>query len=217
MEYSLKHIIRHPKTAIKNPSLLLMLHGYGSNERDLFSFANDLPDELLVVSAQAPLSMGFGAYAWYTIHFEADDSKFSDIPEALVAKDLVIQFIDELQATYHFNPDKSILMGFSQGSILSYAVALSYPDKIKNIVALSGYVNEELITNSENELSYKDLDFYCSHGTIDEVIPVEWARKTKQYLENKNISHVYQEYHVGHGVAPKNFEDFKNWMKKRIK
>jgi len=216
MEYSLQHLIRKPKIEVDKPSLLLMLHGYGSNERDLYSFANELPDELLVVSAQAPLSMGFGAYAWYTIHFEADDSKFSDIPEALAARDLLIQFIDELQETYHFNPAKSFLMGFSQGSILSYAVALSYPEKIKNIIALSGYVNEELLLKSQENVFYEKLDFYCSHGTIDDVIPVTWARKTKQFLENKNIKHVYQEYPVGHGVAPQNFTDFKNWMLERL-
>jgi len=216
MEYTLKHIIREPKIITNNPSLLLMLHGYGSNERDLFSFANELPDDLLIVSAQAPISMGFGTYAWYTIHFEADDSKFSDIPEALAARDLLIQFIDELQETYHFNPAKSFLMGFSQGSILSYAVALSYPEKIKNIIALSGYVNEELLLKSQENVFYEKLDFYCSHGTIDDVIPVTWARKTKQFLENKNIKHVYQEYPVGHGVAPQNFTDFKNWMLERL-
>ena len=216
MEYSLQHLIRKPKIEVDKPSLLLMLHGYGSNERDLYSFANELPDELLVVSAQAPLSMGFGAYAWYTIHFEADDSKFSDIPEALAARDLLIQFIDELQETYHFNPAKSFLMGFSQGSILSYAVALSYPEKIQNSIALSGYINEELLLAPQDKVSYEELDFYCSHGTIDDVIPVTWARKTKQFLENKNIKHVYQEYPVGHGVAPQNFTDFKNWMLERL-
>ena len=216
MDYSLRHIIRKPKVPTDNPSLLLMLHGYGSHEQDLFSFASELPDELLIVSAQAPLSMGYGAYAWYTIHFETGNGKFSDIPEALHARDLIIQFIDELQKEYHFNPDKSFLMGFSQGTILSYAVALSHPDKIKNIIALSGYVNEELIINPDNKSTYNELDFFCSHGSIDDVIPVDWARKIPNYLESKNISHSYKEYSVGHGVAPQNFTDFKNWMVERL-
>ncbi len=46
-----------------------MLHGYGSNEEDLFSFAQELPDELLIISASAPLSLGFGSYAWYNHTF----------------------------------------------------------------------------------------------------------------------------------------------------
>ena len=129
MEYSLKHIVREPQVKTENPSLLLMLHGYGSNEQDLFSFAHELPDNLLIVSARAPRSIQFGGYAWYDIHFQSDDSNFSDIPQALEARDLIVNFIDELQKTYQFNPDKSFLMGFSQGTILSYAIALSFPEK----------------------------------------------------------------------------------------
>lgn len=214
MDFSLKHIIRKPIVEVENPSLLLMLHGYGSNEEDLFSFANELPDELLIISVRAPLSIAFGGYAWYTIHFETDDTKFSDIPEALKAKELLVKFIDELQKIYHFNPEKSFLMGFSQGTILSYAVALSYPEKIKNIIALSGYINEELITIPSDISLYENLDFFCSHGSVDPVIPVEWARKTQKYLQNKKIQFIYNEYHVGHGVAPQNFFDLQNWIKK---
>ncbi len=216
MSYSLKHIIRKPKVPTDNPSMLLMLHGYGSNEQDLFSFAHELPDELLIISARAPLSLAFGGYAWYTIHFESGDDKFSDIPEALNAKDVLVRFIDELQETYHFEPSKSFLMGFSQGTILSYAVALSFPKKIQNIIALSGYVNNELITAPTDTTPYKNLDFFCSHGSIDPVIPVEWARKTPAYLQDKNITHVYDEYPVGHGVAPQNFLELQNWIQKRI-
>lgn len=216
MNFSLKYIIREPKKASENPPLLLMLHGYGSHEEDLFSFANELPDELLIVSARAPIPMGFGGYAWYTIHFEADDKKFSDIPEALEARNTLVKFIDELQEAYHFNPENSFLMGFSQGTILSCAVALSYPEKIHNIIALSGYINEELIETQKDSTSYKNLDFFCSHGSVDPVIPVEWARKTPVFLKNLNISHTYKEYYAQHGIVPDNFTDMKNWIKGKL-
>ncbi len=216
MPYSLKHIIQKPKVATSNPPLLLMLHGYGSNEQDLFSFANELPDELLIISARAPLSLAFGGYAWYTIHFEAGDSKFSDIPEALQARNLLVKFIDELQETYHFDATKSFLMGFSQGTILSYAVALSFPEKIKNIIALSGYINKELIAIPSDKTPYKNLNFFCTHGSVDPVIPIEWARKTPEYLQNKKIAYIYKEYHVGHGVAPQNFSDLLDWIQKHL-
>jgi phospholipase/carboxylesterase len=216
MKFSLEHIIRPPVKETKHPALLLMLHGYGSNEKDLFSFAQELPDELLIISARAPLSIDFGGYAWYTIHFEADNSKFSDIPEALKAKELLLKYIDELQETFHFNPKKSFLMGFSQGTILSYALSLSFPEKIKNVIALSGYINEKLLSKPSSIDEYKTLDFYCSHGSIDPVIPIDWARKTSTYLENLKITHQYKEYYAGHGVAPQNFEDMKNWIKQKM-
>ena len=216
MVFSLKHIVREPKTPNANPALFLMLHGYGSNEEDLFSFANELPDELLIISARAPLSIDFGGYAWYTIHFEQNDKKFSDIPEAIKARDTIAKFIDELQETYKFDPAKSFLMGFSQGTILSYALSLSYPKKIKNIIALSGYINEELIISPKETNDYKSLNFFCSHGSVDPVIPVDWARKIPKFLQNLTISHTYKEYYVGHGIVPQNFTDMKNWILKKL-
>ncbi|MEN8194763.1 MAG: phospholipase, partial [Bacteroidota bacterium] len=63
---------------------------------------------------------------------------------------------------------------------------------------------------------YKELDFFCSHGSVDPIIPVEWARKTPEYLQNKNISHIYNEYPVGHGVAPQNFVALQDWILKRL-
>lgn len=108
------------------------------------------------------------------------------------------------------------LLGFSQGTILSMATALTYPEKIKYVVALSGYINEDLIPVELNPEELKKLDFYCSHGSADQVIPVEWARKTPHYLESLGVKFVYSEFPVGHGVAPQNFFDFKKWLEDRL-
>jgi phospholipase/carboxylesterase len=215
-KFSLEYLIRQPKTPQTNPPLLIMLHGYGSNEEDLFSFAQELPDELLIISARAPLSMGFGSHAWYTIHFDASSSdKFSDVPEAKAALKLIDSFINEIVEAYEVNSKNIFLLGFSQGTILSTAYALNHPHKIQHIVALSGYVNEEFIHKPLEKENFKDLDFFVSHGTVDQVIPVEWARKTSPFLEKLKIKHEYHEYPVGHGVAPQNFFDLHSWVKKR--
>ena len=216
--FSLEYLIRQPKTTQTNPPLLIMLHGYGSNEEDLFSFAQELPDELLIISARAPLSLGFGSYAWYTIHFDASSSdKFSDIPEAKAALKLIDDFINEIVSAYQVNKQNIFLLGFSQGTILSTAYALNHPHKIQHVAALSGYVNEELIQKPLEKENFKDLDFFVSHGAVDQVIPVEWARKTAPFLEKLKIQYSYQEYPVGHGVAPQNFFDLHSWVKKRCK
>ena len=75
---SLHYIVRHPKSNLENPPLLILLHGYGNNEEDLFSFAEELPDNLLIISAQAPYPMDYGGYAWYAINFDNVNGKFSD-------------------------------------------------------------------------------------------------------------------------------------------
>jgi len=214
--FSLEHLVRSPKTPQTKPPLLIMLHGYGSNEEDLFSFAQELPDELLIISARAPLSLGFGSHAWYTIHFDATTSdKFSDIPEAKDALKKIDIFIDEVVQAYEVDQENIFILGFSQGTILGTAYALNHPSRIQHVVALSGYVNQELLQKPLEKDSFKNLDFFVSHGSVDQVIPVEWARNTAPFLNKLGIDHEYHEYPVGHGVAPQNFHDLHTWIKQR--
>ena len=195
---------------------MLLLHGYGSNERDLFSFAEELPDQFLIVSVQAPLSLGFDAYAWYTIHFTNALDKFSDVPEAKESLKKIELFLDEIILKFNVDPKKIFLLGFSQGAILSTAFALNNPSKVQYILALSGYLNTELIKEDIDLNKIKELDFFVSHGTVDQVIPVDWARKTPDILNSLKIPNTYKEYPVGHGVAPQNFFDLKSWLEKRL-
>ncbi|MFV5695774.1 alpha/beta hydrolase [Flavobacterium sp. LB3P122] len=212
MNLSLEYKIREPKIKLDKNPLLLLLHGYGSNEEDLFSFATELPDEYYIISARAPYNMQYGAYAWYAINFDADENKFSDHEQAKISRDLIAQFIDELIETYPIDSKNVTLVGFSQGSILSYAIALSHPDKVQRVVALSGYVSEPILEESYLRNDLTKLKIFHSHGTADQVIPIEWARKTKPFLEKLGIDSTCKEYPVGHGVAPQNFYDFKNWL-----
>ncbi|MBP1841118.1 alpha/beta hydrolase [Formosa algae] len=214
-DLSLYHITR-PSTLKENAPLLIMFHGYGSDENDLFSFASELPEELFIISVRAPFAMQPYGNAWYAINFDEENGKWSDDEQAKTSRDLIATFIDEAVANYPVNKDSITLLGFSQGSILSYAVALTYPEKVNNIIALSGYVNSEIIPVNSNTEDYKHLNFFCSHGSVDQVIPVDWARKTPGILEKLGIKHVYHEYPVGHGVAPQNFHDFKTWLAKLI-
>ncbi|MDO9275033.1 MAG: phospholipase [Lutibacter sp.] len=213
---SLHYIVRESKIITENTSLLILLHGYGSNEEDLFSFAGELPDDMIIVSARAPQTLGFGSYSWYTIHFNNPQGKFSDMPEAIKARETIAVFIDEVQQKYGISPKKTFLLGFSQGTILSYAVAFNYPEKAQKIIALSGYVNPDLLPDNLNTKDYSKLDFYISHGNVDQVIPVEWANKAPEFLDQLNIKYSYKEFPVGHGVSPKNFYEFSQWIEERM-
>lgn len=193
-----------------------MLHGYGSDENDLFSFAEELPDELFIISAKAPYSMQPFGNAWYAIHWDNTNGKFSDDAQAITSRDTISEFIDEVVQHYPVDPDNINLLGFSQGSILSYAVALSFPGKVRNIIALSGYINEAILARDFRNNDFSNLKFYCSHGAQDQVIPVDWARKTKPFLDELGIENSYSEFPVGHGVAPQNFFEFREWLKNRL-
>lgn len=215
MSLSLEYVSR-PSTLKEKAPLLIMCHGYGSDENDLFSFAEELPKELYIISLKAPIAMQPFGNAWYAINFDAEQGKWSDNVQAKASRDLIAKVIDEACDRFPVDANNVTLLGFSQGTILSLAVALSYPKKIKNVVALSGYINADIIDSNITVRDYSHLAVYVSHGSADQVIPVEWARQTPKLLDNLKIEHSYSEFPVGHGVAPQNFYEFKAWLEKRI-
>lgn len=208
--------IKRPSKLQKNAPLLVLLHGYGSDENDLFSFSSELPEELFIISLRAPHPLQPYGHAWYAINFDAQQNKWNDVHQAKSSMKTITECIDLACEKYELNTKNVSLLGFSQGCILSMALAINYPKKFKNIVGLSGYISPEFLENTMQPEDYNHLDFYCSHGYSDQVIPVEWARKTPTILDELGIKHTYSEFPVGHGVAPQNFFEFKDWLQKRI-
>jgi phospholipase/carboxylesterase len=209
---ALHYLIREPKLKLEKNPLLLLLHGYGSNEQDLFSFANELPDEYFVISARAPHDLMYGSYAWYAINFDADENKFSDIGQAQISRDSIAHFIDEMVDKYPIDEKNVTLVGFSQGAILSYAVGVSYPEKVARIVAMSGYFNPEIAIAGFEKNNFSNLKIFASHGTVDQVVPFEWGQKATKLFEAINVKINFHSYPIGHGISPQNFHDFKNWL-----
>lgn len=214
-ELSLHHVVR-PSSLKENAPALIMFHGYGSDENDLFGFASELPEELYIISVRAPYELQPYGNAWYAINFDAEMNKWNDNDQAIKSRDLIAKFIDEVKETYPINKENISILGFSQGSILSYAVALTYPEKVKNIIALSGYISPEMLPDDIETKDYSHIGIYSSHGSVDQVIPVEWARKVPQFLNALSIRNTYKEFPTGHGVAPENFYEFRSWLNKRL-
>jgi|SRR5690625_3274624 len=211
-ELLLEHNFRPAANGTSKPPAIVMLHGFGSDENDLFSFSSELPDYYAVISLRAPIRLQPYGNAWYNIYFNQPQGKFSDDKQAVASRDLISKCLDQIIEKYQVDEKNITLLGFSQGTILSFAVALSYPQKVKNVIGLSGYIHEDILKENFRSSNFDHLNIYTSHGSVDEVIPVEWARKSKPFLEDLGISCTYSEFPVGHGVAPENFSDFKNWL-----
>lgn len=213
-DLSLTHLIR--PASKPNAPLLLLLHGYGSNEEDLFSFAPQLSTDFFIVSARAPFEMeGYGA-AWYAINFDAAGGKFSDNEQARDSMELLLKFIKQLSEHYPINPNDINILGFSQGAILAYGLSLTYPQIFNKVVAMSGYINEELIAHKDGlESRFRESEtpqFFISHGTMDMVVPHAWAAKAPAFLDAINARYIYKEYPMGHGVSQDNFYDMKAFL-----
>lgn len=131
-----------PSSLSEKAPVILMLHGYGSDESDLFSFAPEIPEKYAIFSLRAPHQLQPFGHAWYAINFDNAKGKWSDDEQAKEARDIVSKVIDEIVHGFPIDPNDITLLGFSQGTILSFAVALSYPEQVRRVVGLSGYVNE---------------------------------------------------------------------------
>lgn len=210
----LGHNYRAASNPTATPPAIIMLHGFGSDENDLFSFAGELPSKYAIFSLKAPIKMQPYGNAWYNIYFDNTQGKFSDDEQAIASRELVSKCIDEIVDQYAVDKNNITLLGFSQGTILSFAVALSYPEKVRNVIGLSGYINQDILKEGYENNDFTNLKVYTSHGSVDQVIPVQWAQKTKPFLDRLNIECNYSEFPVGHGVAPQNFQEIKDWLAK---
>src|SRR5690606_17704840 len=120
----IQYLERKPRKILKKNPLLLLIHGYGSNEEDLFGFAEDLPDEFHVVSVRGIHTLSPGMYAWYEIDF-VNMQKFNNVPQAIESRENLVKFIDEITTSENLSKENVTVIGFSQGAILSYSMALN--------------------------------------------------------------------------------------------
>ena len=215
MPFSLKHIKQDPKQKQDKPPMLILLHGLGSNEQDLFSFAPLLDPRFLILSVQAPISYGFGGYAWFNIDLTSGIPS-ANIQQVMHARRLLSTFIDEAVKTYQPDPEKIFLLGFSQGAIMSYAAAFSEPQRIQAIVAMSGYILREVTPQVSYSPGLERLKILATHGQRDQVLPIFLGRATKDYLRTLHVDYQYKEYDMAHEVNQECLEDVRSWLSQQL-
>lgn len=213
-ETLLHYIYREPKIKTNNPPLIILLHGVGSNEKDLFSFANQFPDNFLVVSARAPYELSQDSYAWYEVNFSSG-TPIINKEKAEKSRTIIIQFINQLKEKHHFDEKNIYLCGFSQGAIMAYRVGLTRPDKIKGIIAMSGRLLEEvkpLINRNDN---LKKLNVFVSHGINDNMLGIHYAEESVAYLKELGINPNFKTYNEGHTINKDMLTDALFWLSKQ--
>jgi len=209
---SLHYLVRQPTSKTEKTPVLILLHGVGSNEKDLFSFVDRLPGKYLVIAARGPFVLGPGRYAWYQVDFSSGKPVINAEQEQ-VSRKMLVQFMDELKALYSFDEEQVYVGGFSQGAIMSYTIGLLHPDKIKGIVALSGRVLEEVKPQVTTSDPLKQLRVFISHGQQDNVLPITYARESDAYLKTLGIHPTFKEYSEGHGINADMLNDLISWLK----
>ena len=206
----LDYLIRPARSQSKKTAALILLHGYGSNKEDLFSFEHLLPKEYTVIALEAPLTLMPGSFAWYELRLSESMEKWTDVDQAKASIQRIRKQLRYLIETYDLEPSKISLIGFSQGAILSWCLGLDYPEEFQKIIALSGYIHSDLL--QQPIANYKNIRAFASHGTKDPVLPVELPKSTVPELQKNNPLVTFKTYESEHTINQANFIDMLDWI-----
>ena len=212
---ALEHYVFYPEVSADKYATIVALHGRGANAGDLVPIVEMLDlKQVLLVTPQAPLRLDMGlmqGFEWYNLGAEWTPDPETFIPSL----ERFQRFLSEIKLNYPIDPDRLYLLGFSQGTVMAYGIGLQSPSQFKGIVGLSGYVP----TRSQLPFQFNELGgfpIFISHGTYDEVIPVQLGREAAELLSKAGANVVYREYSMGHQVSEDTLKDLSDWTKKII-
>ncbi len=208
---ALKYLVKEPKIMNQKTPVIILLHGTGSNEKDLFNLSEKLPQDALIISARAPITLAQNSYTWYHIDFKTGAPSINN-GEAEASRKLILQFIDQVIKKYNADPHHVYLMGFSQGAIMSYSIALTKPEKVRGILALSGRILDESKKMTVGRDKFKNLSVFIAHGTNDKVLPITYAKDAIAYIKKQKIKNAYHEYPMQHEISIAELNDIQAWF-----
>jgi len=208
----LEFLIREPKLSAPKRRAIVLLHGVGSNEQDLFRYADLLPADLYVISPRGPLDFGAGKFGWYHVDFSSGKPVINS-QEEIAARSIILNLVDQLYE--HFQLDELFLGGFSQGAIMSYTVGLLNPGKITGIIGLSGRLLDEVKPLISEEPSLKSLNVFIGHGILDNMLPVSYSREAGKFISSLGINVLSKEYASGHTISNELIADLSDWLNSR--
>jgi phospholipase/carboxylesterase len=188
---------------------LVFFHGRGADENDVFPLLDVLDPEhrLLGVTPRGPLRLPPGGSHWYAVH----EIGYPDPATFLPTYELASRWLDAFAAETGIPPERTVLAGFSQGAVMTYALGLGQGRPTPaGLVALSGFM--PTVEGFELDLEWPLPPVLISHGTIDGVISAEWGRRARERLQAVGVEPIYREYPVGHTVDPRVVPDLREFV-----
>jgi phospholipase/carboxylesterase len=211
-EDALHHLVRPP--AGRAEGLLVLFHGRGADERDLYPLLDLLDPEqrLLGVTPRGPLRLPPGGAHWYAVH----EIGFPDPGTFSATFSAVSSWLDALQADAGLPPGRTVLGGFSQGAVMTYALGLGAGrPRPAGLVALSGFM--PTVPGFELDLTPPLPPVVIGHGALDPVIGVEWSRRARGRLEDAGAELFYRESpFVGHSIDPDLLRELPSWIRRAV-
>jgi phospholipase/carboxylesterase len=195
----------------------LTLHGRGANAFDLLGLAPYLGGgRFMVICPQAPLETPIGpesvGYAWYPMSIGGPP----DVDVILRSRRSLEVFIDECAQSYPIDAQKFGILGFSQGGVMAYSLALAHPERFRALAVLSSWLPKELLSRIEINAAVQSLPILVQHGTEDQTIQVDRARGSVEILRQLKVPLSYREYRMGHEISPTSLSELSAWLEEKI-
>lgn len=196
---------------------LLALHGWGANALDLLGLSPHLcQGRFLVLCPQGPLQVPLGpnmtGHGWFPITGGGP----VDVRAVLTARDTLRGFLDAAAARYAIDPKKLCVVGFSQGGVMGYTLALGESERFAGLAALSSWLPKDLLTALPDVPATEQLPILVQHGSRDELIDVGRARQSVELLRDVSAPVTYREYDMGHEINAKSLTDLSNWLQEKV-
>ncbi len=214
-DLALKYLVKAPKAQSKDVKMLILMHGYGSDEKDLFELAKVFPDNYFIITPRAPYNAaGTNGYQWYEMT-EINGKKDGNTHQLAESRAAISLFIAQVSKKYNVAPASIYLSGFSQGAIMSYQVGLTKPGSIRGIAVLSGMIYPSLQQYIKQTPELYKLKIFIAHGTADNRIAYAQGKAAQELLELKGLKPEFHEYlGMGHSISAEVIRDMNKWLLK---
>ncbi len=206
---------KQPDTPADNPPMLILLHGIGADENDLFGITPFLDPRFLIISARAPFTLPYGGYAWFELTIEPNNIGIN-VKQFYESREMLLEFIGELINEH--NPDRGriYLCGFSQGAIIGLSAALKEPRKFAGLVAMSGRAMPEMLPDQNDTSELRDFPILVTHGVYDPVLTIDNGRATNEMLSALPVRLKYKEYPMAHEISRESLADVSIWLSSEL-
>ena len=211
----LVHAAFEPAGDGPHPAIVAM-HGWGSNALDLMGLAPYIArGRCLTLCPQGPVEVEIGAvngYGWYQLRMGAAP----DMEAMGQAADRLMRFMDAALERYPVDRRKLIVMGFSQGGVMAYNLAIRHPERFAALVALSTWFPEELAEYAGDRDALEQLPTLVQHGRADDMIEISKARQSVERLRKFKLPLTYREYDCGHEITVDAIQDLSTFLMEKV-
>ena len=209
------HTVWEPAGEGPHPTIIAM-HGWGANALDLVGLAPYVAEgRFMIICPQGPLEVPIGptrGYWWFPIRMGG--SPDLDAIEAAVSS--ATKFVDLAVERYPVNRRKLVMLGFSQGGVMAYRMALANPARYAGLVALSTWFSPELKDAVADREALERLPTMVQHGRADDMIEIARARSSVEILRELRVPLVYREYDCGHEITADGLQDLSEFLDSKV-